>query len=80
MPVAHFGMIGCRIHTRLDAQSAHPHLGRLSLSGHALHHVTQWNVGLSIHVIAGLRGARITYSPSIATVFSDGSMGLVASR
>jgi hypothetical protein len=31
-------------HTRLDAQSANPHLGRLSLSGDALHHVIRWNV------------------------------------
>jgi hypothetical protein len=37
-------------------------------------------VGLSIHFIAVLRGARIKHSPSIATVFSDGGMGLVASR
>jgi hypothetical protein len=80
MRVAHFGMIGCRIRTRLDAQSAHPHLGRLSLSGHALHHVIGWDVGLAIHFIAVLRGARIKLSPSIATVFSDGGMGLVASQ
>jgi hypothetical protein len=44
-------------HTRQDAQSANPHLGRLSLSGDALHHVIRWNVcEIGTEHVRGRRG------------------------
>src|SRR5262245_55267002 len=33
-------------HTRLDAQSANPHVGRLSMSGDTPYHEIRWNVEL----------------------------------
>jgi hypothetical protein len=36
-----------RTDTRLVPQSANSHLGRLMLSGDALHHKMRWNVGKS---------------------------------
>ena len=46
-----------RTDTRLVSESANSHLGRLSLSGDALHHIIRWNVEFS-----GWEGAVIARS------------------
>src|SRR5262249_37207209 len=52
-----------RPNTRLVAQSAHPHLGRLSLRGDALHHLIRWNLDFPIPPALGGTSGRDTCCP-----------------